>query len=190
MDTYKAIKKRRSIRRFKQKKIQKESFERIANAGRLAPSAANLQPLRFLVVNDEKLCNKVFENTGWAGYLKDWNPDVDEQPAGYILILIADEDNKYAIRDAGLAAANMCLEAENENLGSCILLNFEKESIRRILNIPDKFILDSVIALGYKDEECKAVDMRNDSVKYWRDEKDVLLVPKRKLEDCLFYNKF
>lgn len=190
MDTYKAIINRRSIRRFKQKPIKKECFEKIVNAGRLAPSAANLQPLRFLVVDDKELCEKVFENTGWAGYLKDWNPTKDEQPTGYILILIADKENKWADRDAGLAAANMCLSAENEGLGSCILLNFKKENIRKILNVPDEYILDSVLAFGYKDEKCKSVDMKNDSVEYYRDEDDILLVPKRKIKDCIFYNRF
>lgn len=190
MDTYQAILNRRSIRRFKQKSVKKELFEKIVNAGRLAPSAANFQPLRFLVVNNEKLCKKVFENTGWAGYLKDWNPSADEQPAGYILILIADKENKWAERDAGLAAANMCLAAENENLGSCILLNFKGKNIRKILNIPEEYILDSVIALGFKNEKCKAVEMENESVEYFRDENDVLLVPKRKLKDVMFINKF
>lgn len=190
MDTYQTILNRRSIRSFKQKPIEKKLFEKIVDAGRLAPSAANLQPLRFLVVNDENLCNNVFENTGWAGYLKDWDPDVDEQPRGYVLILIADRDNKWAVRDAGLAAANMVLAAENEGLGSCILLNFKKEKVRKILNIPEKFVLDSLIALGYKKEECRAVEMKDNSVKYWRDENNILWVPKRKLKDCIFYNKF
>jgi len=188
MDTYQAITDRRSIRRFKQKPIDKKVLEKIANAGRLAPSAANLQPLRFLVVNDKELCEKVFKNTGWAGYLKDWNPSEDEQPTSYILILIADKNNKWASRDAGLAAANMCLAAENENLGSCILLNIKLENLREILNIPGKYVIDSLVALGYKDEKCKAVNMKEDSIKYYRDENDVLIVPKRKKEECIFYN--
>lgn len=188
MDAYQAIVNRRSIRRFKQKKINKEIFEKIVNAGRLAPSAANLQPLRFLIADDEKLCNQIFKNLGWAGYLKDWNPSVDEQPKGYILILIADKNNKWADRDASLAAANMTIAAENENLGSCILLNIKKNVVKDILKISDEYILDSVIALGYKDEKSVIIDMKNDSCEYFRDENDTLLVPKRPLKDCMLYN--
>lgn len=188
MDTYQTIINRRSIRRFKQKTIDKKVLEKIANAGRLAPSAANLQPLRFLVVNDKKLCNQVFDNTGWAGYLPDWNPSKDEQPTGYILILIADKENKWASRDAGLAASNICLAAENENIGSCILLNIKQDNLREILHIPDEYVIDSLVALGYKDEKCKAIDMKDDSIKYYRDSNDVLIVPKRKKEDSIFYN--
>ena len=60
MNVYDAILSRRSIRRFQQKQISIDLLKKFINAARLAPSAANLQPLEFYIVNDKELCSKVF----------------------------------------------------------------------------------------------------------------------------------
>jgi len=159
------------------------------NAARLAPSAGNLQPLQFIIVNEKKLCEQIFETIGWAGYLPDWNPTKDEQPTAYIIILNRDTSKPWNIRDASLSSENIVLTAESENIGSCILLNFKKDKIQDILKIPKDVEIDSVIALGYKAEKSINEDIK-DSVKYWKDEKQVLHVPKRKLEDIIHINKF
>ncbi|MEF8847763.1 MAG: nitroreductase family protein [Candidatus Thermoplasmatota archaeon] len=189
MEVEEAIVNRRSIRRFKRKTIDLKTLQKLVNAGRLAPSAANLQPLRFLIVNKKDLCRKIFENIGWAGYLKDWNPSLDEQPAAYIILLNADEENKWESRDAGLASSNIVLQAESLGIGSCILCNIDRKKIRDILNIPKNLLVDSVIALGYKDEVCIADEMK-DTVKYWRDKQDVVHVPKRKMSEVMYINQF
>ena len=189
IDVYNAILSRRSIRRFQQKSIEIKLLKKFVNAARLAPSAANLQPLEFFIVNDKKLCSEIFETIGWAGYLKDWSPDKDEQPAAYIVILTRETKNQWYIRDASLASENIVLTAESEGIGSCILLNVNKDKIREILTIPKDLEIDSVIALGYKAEKCVVEDIK-DSVKYWRDKNQVLHVPKRKLEDIMHVNKF
>ena len=188
-DVYDAILSRRSIRRFQQKPIEIELLKKFANAARLAPSAANLQPLEFFVVNDKKLCSEIFETIGWAGYLKDWSPSKDEKPAAYVIILVKDTSNSWYLRDVSLASENIVLTAESEGIGSCILLNVNKDKIREILEIPKDIEIDSVIALGYKAEKCVVEDMK-DSVKYWRDKNQVLHVPKRKLKDIMHVNKF
>ena len=188
-NVYDTILSRRSIRRFQQKPIETEMLRKLVNAARLAPSAANLQPLEFFVVNDKKLCSEIFETIGWAGYLKDWSPDKDEQPAAYIIILAKETKNQWYLRDASLASENIVLTAESEGIGSCILLNVKKDKIREILEIPKDIEIDSVIALGYKAEKCVVEDIK-DSVKYWRDKNQVLHVPKRKLKDIMHVNKF
>jgi nitroreductase len=190
MDVYKAIKSRRSIRRFQQKPIPLKILKKLVNAARLAPSAANLQPLEYFVVNDKELCSKVFETIGWAGYIKPkWTPDVKERPKAYIVMLVKDAENKWYLRDVSLATENIVLAAEAEGIGSCILCNIDKEKIRQALEIPKNIIVDSLIALGYKAEK-SAVEELKDSVKYWRDEKNIMHVPKRKLDDITHFNKF
>jgi len=62
MSIYETIISRRTIRKFDQKKIDPEILKKIVNAGRLAPSAANLQPLEYLIVDDEDLTKKLFPN--------------------------------------------------------------------------------------------------------------------------------
>jgi len=190
MDVYNAIKSRRTIRRFKQKEIDFKLLKKFVNSARLAPSAANLQPLEYVIVNDEKLCEKIFKTTGWAGYLKPkWRPKENQRPTAYIVVLKKDKDKEWTIRDASLASENIVLNAESENIGSCLLLNIDKKKIRDILNIPNHLFIDILIALGYKDENCIAENMR-DSIKYYRDENDILHVPKRKLDDIVQINKF
>ena len=190
MDVYKAIMSRRTIRRFKQKPIDIKILKKLVNAARVAPSAANLQPLEYLIVDRKELCAKVFETLGWAGYIEPkWIPDKTERPTAYIIILVNKAIEQYYKWDAGLSAENIMLSAEEEGIGSCMLLKVKREKLREILNIPDSLYIDSVIALGYKSEISVIEDMK-DSVKYWRDEKEVLHVPKRKLDDILHINKF
>ena len=187
---YEAILSRRTIRRFKQKPVDVKLLKRFVNAARVAPSAANLQPLEYFIISEKKLCAQVFETLGWAGYIKPkWTPDESEQPTAYIVILVREDLNKYYKWDVGLSAENIMLVAEEENIGSCILLNINRKKLREILGIPDSLYIDSVIALGYKSETAIMEDMV-DSVEYYRDENDVLHVPKRKITDILHINKF
>ena len=187
---YEAILSRRTIRRFKQKPVDVKLLKRFVNAARVAPSAANLQPLEYFIISEKKLCARVFETLGWAGYIKPkWTPDESERPTAYIVILVREDLNKYYKWDVGLSAENIMLVAEEENIGSCILLNINRKKLREILGIPDSLYIDSVIALGYKSETAIMEDMV-DSVEYYRDENDVLHVPKRKITDILHTNTF
>ena len=190
-EVYNVILSRRSIRRFQQKRIPIGTLKKMVNTARLAPSAANLQPLEFFIVNKKDLCSKVFETLGWAGYIKPkWTPDVNERPTAYIIILVKNPNkNPWYIRDASIAAAYITIAAESEGIGSCILCKIDKEKLQKNLDIPKDYIVDSVIALGYKAEH-PVVEKLVDSVEYWRDEKGILHVPKRSLKDVVHINRF
>jgi nitroreductase len=186
---YKTIISRRSIRRFKQEKIPIDILKKCVNSARLAPSAANLQPLEYIILKDEEKCNKLFEMIGFAGYLPDWNPSLDEKPMAYIIILCSDQKNKWYFRDASFAAENIILTAESYDIGSCVLCNIKKEKIKKLLKIPDEIIVDSVVALGYKNEQPKIVDYK-DSVKYYHDKTMVLNVPKKPFEQLCHIDRY
>ncbi len=186
----KTIINRRSIRRFTQKPIILNILIKLVNAARLAPSAANLQPLEFCIVNEKNLCSKIFNALSWAGYIEPkWFPKKNERPTAYIIILVKDIKNPWYIRDVCFAASNIVICAEGQGLSSCILCKIKKDKIRKSLKIPDKIIVDTVIALGYGAEKCIAEDIV-DSIKYYRDKKEVLHVPKRKIEDIIHINKY
>jgi len=88
MNVYESILSRRSIRRYKQEEIPLEVLKKIVNAARLAPSAANLQPIDYLVINDRNLRSKIFKTISWAGYIKPkWTPSSKERPVVYIILL-------------------------------------------------------------------------------------------------------
>lgn len=190
MGVYKAILSRRSIRRFQQKPIPIEILKKFINAARLAPSAANFQPLEYFIVTEKNLCGKVFETLGWAAYIKPkWSPSEEERPNAYIVILFKDTNNKYYLRDSSLAAENIVLSAEEEGIGSCIICNVDRVKLHEILELPNNLQVDSVIVLGYKAEKSVVEDFKG-SVEYWRDENEVLHVPKKRLEDILHINKY
>ncbi len=190
MDVDKAIQSRRSIRRFQQKPVSIDLLNKMVDNARLAPSAANLQPLEFIIVNEKGICENIFKTLNWAGYIKPkWTPEPNERPVAYIIIIVKDINNPWYQRDTSYAAGSIVLTAESYNIGSCILCKIDRDKIKEILNIPEELIVDSVIALGYKAEHPVVEDLTN-SVKYYRDEYDVLHVPKRRLDEILHYNSY
>ena len=187
---YDTILSRRSIRRFKQKEIPLNILEKLVNAARVAPSGANLQVLEYVIINEKELCKKIFETIGWAAYIKpSWTPNPNERPVAYIVVMLNDPNNRWYQRDVGFASENIAITAEAEKIGSCILCNINKNKIKEIINALGNLQVDSLIALGYIAEK-SVIENMVDSVKYWRDEKEIFHVPKRKLEDIIHYNKF
>lgn len=185
------IKKRRSIRKFRQKKIPRDNLVKLVDNARLAPSAANLQPWNFVIIDENDLCEEIFSALTWAGYVKPKrNPQEGEKPVAYIIIIINKtiNENNYQ-HDCGAAAENIILSALEEGIGSCWLGAINRDKIRKILKLPEEYIVDTVIALGYPLESPKVVEAKGD-IKYYLDKNDVLHVPKRKLEDILHINKW
>ena len=88
----------RSVRRFKDNEIiSMETLKDLVDLARLSPSAANKQPLKYIISNDPERNQKIFKHLAWAGYLTDWKGPVEgERPAAYIIICsdtgIAKED--------------------------------------------------------------------------------------------------
>lgn len=190
MTVYEAVINRRTIRRFKQKPIPLEILRKLVNAGRLAPSSANLQPIEYIIIEDIDLVESVFKTLKWAGYISPaGNPPPGERPVAYIIVLANRKKNSgNCERDAGAAIENMLLVAFEEGIGSCWIGSIDINKLTDILELPEHIKIDSVIALGYSNEFPQIEEMK-DSVKYWKDDKDILHVPKRKIDDVLFFNK-
>ncbi len=187
---YNLIVSRRSVRKFKKGTLSLSIMKKLVNAARLAPSAANLQFLEYLVVTRKRLCSYIFPHTRWAGYLyPDYIPKEGERPSAYIILLI----NKHRSsnpdrRDVGAAAENILLSALCFGLGGCWLASIDRDSIRRILNIPSYYEIDSLIALGEPAED-PIVEEDERNVKYYLDRKWRLHVPKRPLKSVCHFNR-
>jgi len=191
MTTYDLIISRRSIRQFAPRPIGREILTKIVNSGRLAPSAANLQPLEFVVVDDEEIRKQIFGCLRWAGYIApEGNPKPGQEPQAYVVTLVNLEVREKGYEyDVGAAMENMILTALEEGIGSCWLISVDREKVIDLLKIPDHFKVDSVLALGYTAESPKVEDWK-DSHKYWKDKDGCLHVPKRKLETVAHFNKY
>jgi nitroreductase len=188
---YDLILSRRSIRQFESRPIPQDVLRDVVNAGRLAPSAANRQPLEFMVVDKEGKKDQVFPCLKWAGYIApDGNPKPGQEPQAYVVVLVNTAIREKGFEwDSGAAIENMILAALEKGIGSCWIISADKDRIRTVLNIPATHTIDSVLALGYPAEN-PVIEEMQDSVKYWKDNDGCLHVPKRKLEDVIHFNEF
>ena len=191
MDIYEVTTSRRSIRRFKDISVPHQILGRCVNAARLAPSAANLQPLEYIVVDDDKLLDEVFSTLGWAAYIRPaGDPPQGKRPKAYIIIVNhSNAGTPFTACDVGAAMENMILVAWAEGVGSCAIASVDRDKLRSILNIPGDYEIPLVLALGYPDES-PVEEPFDESVKYWKDEDGVLHVPKKKLEQVQHWNAF
>ena len=191
MSTYDLIISRRSIRQFQQKPISRDILRDIVNAGRLAPSAANRQPLEFVVVDEENKRWEIFPRLKWAGYIvPEGNPKPGQEPQAYVVVLVNTNIRDKGFEwDSGAAIENMILTAWEKGIGSCWILSVDRDPVSVSLGVPAGYLIDSVIALGYPAESPVIEDLE-DSIEYWKDDGGCLHVPKRKLADVVHFNGF
>jgi len=187
---YEKITSRRTTRKYAQKDVPEEILSRCVDAARLSPSGANLQPLKYVIVDDQKLLTGVFSTLSWAGYLPDYQPSEDEMPRAYVVVLLDKNIRKNPGHDAGIAAMSISMVAYDEGLGSCILGAVDREKLRKILNVPDSFYIVLVVALGYPAENPVVDKIKDGDIRYWLDENGVLHVPKRNLKDIVKWNGY
>lgn len=188
-DIINLIRKRRTIRLFSQEPIELSFIETALDCARLAPSAANLQFIEYLVVLEEGLKDKLFENLRWGGYVYPKRvPPHDRKPQVYIIILLnKNKSSTCDLRDVGAAVENAILSFLSMGIGSCWLANINRDNIREIFKIPSYYDIDSVLACGYPQEE-PICEENATEVKYWIDSQNVLHVPKRPLSSIVHYN--
>lgn len=184
---YELISGRRTVRKFTREPIPDELLRKYVDAARLAPSGANLQPLKYVIVKSEAVVAEVTKNVRWAAYIApEGNPKKDEEPTAYIAVA-ADTDIKKSgwEADVGAAVMSLLLAAEEDGVGCCWMQAINYEEISRILQLPKNLRLCCVVALGKKAEQPVSVTAKNGEIKYYKDENGVLKVPKRPLEEIL-----
>jgi nitroreductase len=145
MQVNEAILYRRSIRNFTSESIPFEDLIKIVEAARWAPTAANRQRTRFVVVTDEALLKKIAENARII-FLKQKHA---AQAAAMIVVCL---DSTTWVEEVGAAIQNMLLEAYSLKIGTCWIGAFEREVVRSLLKIPQSFKLIGLILLGYYSE--------------------------------------
>jgi nitroreductase len=185
------IRKNRSCRRFFQKEpIATNTLRGLVNLARLSASAANLQPLKYILSNDPQKNDMIFSCLAWAGYLKDWSgPSEGERPSAYIIVVGDVDIAKSFATDLGIAAQSILLGAREQNLAGCMIGSIRKELLREMLHIPDRFDILLAIALGKPRETVVLEEMApGASIRYWRDEQGTHHVPKRPLDEIILNN--
>jgi nitroreductase len=150
---------RQSERKYLDKPVESEKIEKILHAGRIAPSACNGQPWKFIVVNDSEKLREVAAAAS-AKTLK-MNTFVDQAPVLIVIIreksnlssragaLVKDKD--YSLIDIGIATASMAYMAAAEGLGTCIIGWLDEKKIRQTLSIPKTKRIELILSVGYTD---------------------------------------
>jgi nitroreductase len=188
---YDIIVSRRTVRQFQAESVPRLVLERIVEAGKLAPSAANLQPLEFILADEDAVRRNVFPCLKWAAYIAPaGNPAPGHEPTAYVIVLVNSNvrENGYEY-DVGAAMENMILAGLTEGVASCWLLSVDRDKIREIFAVPVTHKIDSVLALGYPAEEPKVEEIK-DSCRYWKEADGTFHVPKRRLKDVIHFGKF
>ena len=153
MNVTESIHSRRSIRKFKDTPVPRELLFRLADAGRLAPSASNLQAWKFLFITEPDLVSKADL----------FSPGLNGKPP---VILVICSDMEYALKhgsrnseiygcmmDASMAAENIMLEALEAGLGTCAIKSYNDAAIRKLLRIPETYRIEMLMSIGYPEGE-------------------------------------
>jgi nitroreductase len=149
---------RQSVRGYSDTPVEPEKLARCLEAARMAPSACNAQPWKFIVVDDPQLKDQVAGYTT-SGPLVPMNHFTRQAP---LLVVIVREspnltskigtmlkDKPYTLMDIGIVALQFCLQATAEGLGSCILGWFNETKVKELLEIPKSKRAELIITLGY-----------------------------------------
>jgi nitroreductase len=187
MDFRELVKNNRTFRRFDESHmVEFKTLVELVELARYSASAANRQPLKFLIYNRPEDCARVFPSTVWAGYLKEWpGPGEGERPTAYIIVLGDREITDNFGVDPGIAAQSIMLGAINIGLGGCMIASIRKEELRTEIGISPQYEILLVLALGKPVENVVVEDIKDNDVKYWRDDKKVHHVPKRTLGELI-----
>ena len=159
MDLLNLISKRRSVREYKTDEIEQEKIDYILECARLAPSAVNYQPWKFLIVksHEKKELLRQCYHREWFAY------------APLYIIALADttkswkrkSDNKdHGDIDVALAVEHIVLAVEEKGLGTCWVCNFNTYLLKEVFNLPDHLVPVALLPVGYPAKEIDPVSDR------------------------------
>jgi nitroreductase len=152
---------RQSTRAYDTREVDTEKVERCLEAARLAPSACNAQPWKFIVVNDPAIKNALADAT--QDRILPLNHFTKQAPVHVVIVrekanLTSSigqvvKDKEFPMMDIGIAAVHFCLQALEEGLGTCIIGWFNEKKVRKLLSIPTNKRVELIITLGYPASE-------------------------------------
>ncbi|HSV76626.1 MAG TPA: nitroreductase family protein [Bacteroidales bacterium] len=168
MDFLQLVNLRESTRKYADNAVEQEKIEVILEACRLAPSACNSQPWKFVVVNDREIGLEMAKAT--FSTLVQFNRFVLHAPV--IVALVSEpasviskfgsavSDRNLALIDLGIVAEHFCLQAAELGLGTCMIGWFDEKKVRGLLGVPKNKRIHLLITLGYPASDKKRKKIR------------------------------
>lgn len=188
MNVKELVRKNRSYRRFYQDvEITLTELRELIDLARISSSGMNQQSLKYILTNSPDKNVEIFKHLKWAGYLKDWDGPIEgERPSAYIIMVNDKTIGKNYFWDHGIASTNILLGAVEKGYGGCTVASFNRNALSEELKLTEDYEIVMILALGKPKEEVVLYDIEKDGdIKYWRDDKQIHHVPKRKLEDVI-----
>jgi len=151
------IKSRRSIRKYQNKPVERDKILQCMEAARLAPSAENVQPWRFIILDDPGIIER-FSKQAFSGI---YSPTRFAAKAPVIIVILAKldilanriakqiQDIRFYLIDIGIAGEHLVLQAQELGLGTCWIGWFNPRKVRKFLKIPRTYKIVSLISMGY-----------------------------------------
>jgi nitroreductase len=140
MEVFDAIKKRRSVRSYLDKPVEREKLLKILQAARLAPSARNRQEWRFVVITDKKTREELVSICEGQRFIAE---------APIVIVAVADPSCRWYKVDTAIAVEHMVLEAVELGLGTCWIGAFDKERVGKLVDIPRDLEVVVLLTIGY-----------------------------------------
>jgi nitroreductase len=163
----KEILNRYSVREYLDREIEEEKLRDILEAGRIAPSANNAQPWKFIAVKSLEKRQKIAERTTWGKFIAD---------APVLIVACKTQDSwmmggwfDSAVLDIGIAVDHMTLQATHLGLGTCWIGDFDESLVKKLLNVPKDIRVVTLLTVGYAAREVsprKNRDSFSDIVSY------------------------
>ena len=172
MDFLELAKTRYSVRNYNNRKIEKEKLDLILEAGRIAPTAANRQPQKLLVISSHEGIEKLRRAANIYN-------------AHFAILVCADrsrvwvrpQDKKEVVDiDASIVTDHMMLQATELGLGTLWMTWFDPEIIKKEFNLPDNYEPINILLIGYTDQTPQSPDRHNKT--------------RKPIEETVFYESF
>ncbi len=154
---------RQSVRRYAATPVESEKINQCLESARLAPSASNSQPWKFIVVNEEPLRTEVAKATFTDIQLI--NKFTLQAPVMVVIVIekaklitrlaMLVKKKEWPLIDIGITAEHFCLQATELGLGTCMIGWFDEKKLQKILNIPSGKSIGLVISMGYAEDGYK-----------------------------------
>jgi len=185
MDVFKAIKWRRSVRKFANKKIEREKVVRIFEAARLAPSSSNRQAWHFVVIDDKSIIAQIPKQVVMGDKMViQWLKDAPCVIVGCYAKALTHHiaklfDHENHLVDISIAMTHICLAATSLGIGTCFVGWFNHKRLKNLLKIPARYNIAALLALGYPVDESTDEGIGGIPAR-----------PRKKLKEIVSHNKF
>ncbi len=183
MDARTLLKSRRSIRKYQQKTVDRETLMEVIDLARYAPSGGNAQEWEIVAVDDPGLLDDVYETLAWLPATGE--PPKDQRPMAYLVVISTEE---AGVADCASLATYTVLAAHAVGLGSCWFGSIRRTELADDLQIPDDYSIEFVISLGYPAEDAETFDSSDDT--QVTEQNETIHVPKLTPENFVHYNEF